>query len=191
MKIRRHLHTTVNHETFEKLDELRKETGKPIGRILDELIGSINTEMGTEGIRQLNYIENLIIKAFRELDVCIISKEQLEVLVEGKVDEAITTNANEFAIEWLYSRPIDKLTLEEVVEGIKTIWLACNRVRKVETVQKDSSIVLIFHSTLKSKKIDELFCRQLKHLFEQYFDVSVEYKLRSQGYIIVINKNKT
>lgn len=189
MEVRRHLHTTVNSETFEKLNRLRRETGKPIGRILDELVSSINAELGTDGIRQLNYIENLIIKAFRELDICIISKEQLEVLVEGRVDEAVTTNANEFAIEWLYSRPIDKLSLEDVIEGIKTIWLACNRVRKIETVEKDNSIVLIFHSTLKSKKIDELFCRQLKHLFEQYFDVSVEYKLRSQGYILVINKD--
>ncbi|RLI81677.1 hypothetical protein DRP07_06920, partial [Archaeoglobales archaeon] len=95
-------------------------------------------------------------------------------------------NANEFTIEWIYGKPMEKISLEEAIEAIKKIWISSNMVRKVEVRDTDEGKILFFHSKIKSKLLDESFCKQIKLLLESNYGVNVDYKLRTQGYLIRI-----
>ncbi|MBO8181301.1 MAG: hypothetical protein H0Z28_00740 [Archaeoglobus sp.] len=154
--------------------------------VIESLLGEEEVLEDEGEVYPLNEIEKFAIKALRELDICLISREQLELIAEGRIKETIKTNANEFMIEWIYGKPMEKISLEEAIEAIKKIWISSNIVRRVEVRDTDEGKILFFHSKIKSKLLDESFCKQIKLLLESNYGVNVDYKLRTQGYLIRI-----
>ncbi len=183
---RRHLHTTISSRAYDKLMELKERSGGTMSSVIEGLLTERETMKEDRGVYPLNEIEKFAIKALRELDICLISREQLELLAEGRINETIKINANEFTIEWIYGKPMEKISLEEAIEAIKKIWISSNMVRKVEVRDTDEGKILFFHSKIKSKLLDESFCKQIKLLLESNYGVNVDYKLRTQGYLIRI-----
>ncbi|WP_290597796.1 MULTISPECIES: hypothetical protein [unclassified Archaeoglobus] len=187
MSAKRHIHTTIKHELYQKIVDLSQKRGERLNEVIEKAIERYF--QNSAELKKLNEIDKLRIEVFEVMDVCIISKEQLRAIFENGPDSAIKNNANEIAVEWVASKPLDKLTLKEAIEAIEKIWLVCDRIRKLETIEhEDGSISLFFFSKMASSKIDEIWGKQLKYFFEKNFDVSVSLELRSQGFVLRLTK---
>lgn len=180
--MRKHIHTTLDPEIYSVLVDAARERGKNLNEIIEE---AIRLYMGKDS-EIPDEIELLRSEVFKVMDLCIISKEQLRAIVEGGAESSIQNNANELAVEWITSKPLDKVTLEEAIEAIRKIWLVCDRARKVEVVDDGDCISMFFFSKMASPKVDEMWGRQLKYFFEKNYGLSVLLELRSQGFVLKI-----
>lgn len=182
MSVKKHIHTTIKPELYQKIVDLSQKRGERLNEVIEKAV-----EHYLHASPEMSEIDRLRVEVFKVMDVCIISKEQLRAIFESGPESAIENNANEIAVEWITSKPLEKLTLKEAIEAIEKIWFVCDRIRKLEIVEhKDGSISLFFFSKMASSKIDEIWGRQLKYFFEKNFGVSVTLSLRSQGFILKI-----
>ncbi|WP_202318738.1 hypothetical protein [Archaeoglobus neptunius] len=182
--MKRHIHTTLNPGVHSMLVRAARERGKNLNEIIEE---AIEFYLGSNS-KNPDEIEMLRSEVFKVMDLCVISKEQLRAIVEEGMESSIRNNANELAVEWITSKPLDRVTLEEAIEAIRKIWLVCDRAREVEVVEDEGGISIFFFSKMASLKVDEMWGRQLKHFFEKRYGMDVLLELRSQGFVLKILK---
>jgi hypothetical protein len=130
--------------------------------------------------------DQLLIKLVREVDMAAFSVIALEDLSSGDPHRAIRGNGMQYALEWYYSKPLSRISLDEAINAIKEIWIATNRVHDVNVNRTPGEIHMLFHSKLGPNS-DRLLCESIKTFLEENFDVRVDYRVFHHGYSIIIN----
>lgn len=134
---------------------------------------------------------NLWIRYRNELDMVSVGKTTFLAYISGDYKKALKENVALDILEWYTGNTIDKLSLKEVLEGIKALWLAGNYFTKI-TIEKskEGKYVMFFYHNLRSKKYGEYWSEYFSVLLEENKSSEVDYVVRNESFVLTITPNK-
>ena len=140
------IHTTISSEYFAKLENLKKDKKKTKSKILEDALDLYEKyhESGQDAFEdamelyekfqhpEKDDVQNIWMRFRTELDMVTVGKTTFLAYISGDYSKAIKENVSVEILEWYLGKTIDKMSLEEVLNGIKDLWMAGNYFNQVE-----------------------------------------------------------
>ncbi|MHA1264769.1 MAG: hypothetical protein ACTSRS_05985 [Candidatus Helarchaeota archaeon] len=122
-----------------------------------------------------------------ELDMVAVGKTTFLSYISGDTGQAYKKNIAIEILEWYKKRPISELSLEELLNAIKDVWIAANYFTKVE-IEKGSqgSYQMYFFHNLRNPRYGEFWSQYFTELLEKNKSCEIEYFIRYESFILRI-----
>lgn len=191
MSDRESIHTTLSKEANSILEEYANKedenTGekifgtksKVLERALELLDQYYNPEKGTQ--------HDIWVRAREELNMVLIGKTTYLSYITGGATLAQERNIAIDIIEWYKNEKIDSLTLGEILEAIKCIWLAANYFSKIEIdIGSKNTFQMTFYHDLHDDKYSEFWGKYFSELLKNTKNCEIEIFSRNMSLILNI-----
>ena len=172
-----HIHTTISKKTHKFLKKLSLSYGS-ISNVIEEAVELIKIrDHLLDDIRKSDLDEYKLWHLMRsDFSMVAVGRTTFMSLIDNIPTEPQENNNCIELIEWFYNnKTISTLTLHEILDAIRSIWIAGNYFEKIQIIQQDES------ETIKKygKKFEVAFFHnynQIKYgnYWSQYFKTVLE-----------------
>lgn len=178
-KEKKAIHTNISMEAAEILDlyssKVDKNGEKIFGskaRVLEKALELLDKQYTPEK----DDLRSLWNRARDERDMVLVGKTTLLSYILGdKYAKAVKENIAVEMIEWYKAKHIENLTLEELLESIRAIWMAANYFYQVDINQDENGIYQMFlHHNFRVSEFSDYWGEYFKILLEEQKNVRVE-----------------
>ena len=199
------IHTTISSEYFAKLENLKKDKKKTKSKILEDALDLYEKyhESGQDAFEdamelyekfqhpEKDDVQNIWMRFRTELDMVSVGKTTFLAYISGDYSKAIKENVSVEILEWYLGKTIDKMSLEEVLNGIKDLWMAGNYFNQVDIVKnKEGAYMMSFHHDFRSKRYGEFWGEYFSELLRQHQKCRVEIFIRNESLVLNIFPKK-
>ena len=130
------------------------------------------------------------VRAREELNMVLIGKTTYLSYIKGGPTLAQERNIAIDIIEWYKNEKIDSLTLEEILEAIKCLWLAANYFTKIEIdVGSKNTYQMTFYHDLHDDKYSEFWGKYFSELLKNTKNCEIEIFSRNMSLILNIKQS--
>ena len=135
--------------------------------------------------------QNIWMRFRNELDMVSVGKTTFLAYISGDYSRAIKENVSVEILEWYLGKTINKMSLEEVLKGLKALWMAGNYFNQVDIVKnKGGAYMMSFHHNFRSKKYGEFWGEYFTALLKQHQKCEVEVFIRNESLVLNIFPSK-
>lgn len=192
-----HLHTTLNPETFNLLKELSLTFGSN-ANALEKAIRLLATQLiESEKLEKIKMNEYELSNVMRNsLHMVTVGRRTFLSYINDLPQAPIQENNGLELIEWFYNQSINKLSLFQILNAIKSIWIAGNYFKNVIIEPKNSTTAsnatifkVIFYHDFNTKKYGEYWTSYIKCILERDpINCEVEREIRNEIFYLYITK---
>jgi len=202
------IHTTISEEAkgildkySKKTDEKNKKATVTKRKILEEALDLYEKyhESGKDAFEDAMELyekfqnpekddaENIWMRFRNELDMVSVGKTTFLAYISGDYSKAIKENVSVEILEWYLGKTIDKMSLEEVLKGLKALWMAGNYFNQIDIVKnKGGAYMISFHHNFRSKRYGEFWGEYFSALLRQHQNCKVEVFIRNESFVLNI-----
>ena len=114
-------------------------------------------------------------RARDELNMVLVGKPTFLSYITKDYHEAIRKNIAADIIMWFKRKPVDEMTVEEILDAIKNVWVAANYFTKIDIERGDEgSYGLYLYHDFHNKQYSEYWGMYFKKLLNDLKDCDVE-----------------
>ena len=188
------IHTTISersNEILDKLVEVKNDSDEKIYGNKSKVI-----EKALELLDQHHYPEKSDLqmiwnRARNELNMVLVGKRTYLSYISGDHKKAFTENIAIDIIEWYKSKSFIDMSLDEVLDSIKNIWLSANYFYKVDIqVGSKGNYQMSFYHDFHSKRYSEFWGKYFSELISNQKFGEVEIFARNESLILRISPIK-
>ena len=195
MSNKKTVHTTISDETSEILERFASLTdnsnqkifgnkSKVIEKALDLLDKSYNPQNKDD-------LQAIWDRARGELNMVLVGKTTFLSYISGDYKKAFEDNIAIDILEWYSRMSVEDMSLADLIESIKNVWLAANYFYNIEIeVGSKGSFQISFYHDLHSKDYSEFWAKYFTKLLHEQKKCDVESFPRSESLILRISPQK-
>jgi len=185
------IHTTISekvNEILEKYADLKDSNGKKIFGNKSKVI-----ERALELLDQYYYpeksdLQTIWNRARSELNMVIVGKRTYLSYISGDYKKAFRENIAIDIIEWYKNKNIVEMSLDELLDSIKNIWLSANYFYKIDIeVGSKGSYQMSFYHDFHSKRYSEFWGNYFSELISNQKPSGVEIFARIESLTLRIS----
>ncbi|MHA1274732.1 MAG: hypothetical protein ACTSQS_15005 [Promethearchaeota archaeon] len=188
------IHTTISkraNKILEKYANLKGDDNKIIfgskSKVIEEALELIDKYNNPER-EDLQMIWN---RAKDELNMVLVGKRTFLSYISGDYKRAFKENIAIDIIEWYKRKNIDEISLNELLESIKNIWLAANYFYKIDVeVGSKGTYQMSFYHDFHNEKYSNFWGNYFSELLSHLKECSVEIFGRNESLILRITPSK-
>lgn len=125
-----------------------------------------------------------------ELDMVSVGKTTYLAYISGNVKAAYHQNVAIDILEWYHGKPISEMSLEEVLEALKALWLAGNYFNKINLeLGAEGTYLIFFYHNLRNKQYGEFWGGYFSELLSTHKSCKTEIFVREESFILKIAQN--
>jgi predicted house-cleaning noncanonical NTP pyrophosphatase (MazG superfamily) len=123
----------------------------------------------------------------RELNMLLVGKTTFMAYLSGDSKKAWEDNIATEVIEWISDKKIEKLTLLEILESIKKMWVAANYFTSIKIIENSeiSAINISFFHTF-NKEYSNFWANYFKRWIEKNLSYETKIHLRNEIFSLEI-----
>jgi len=190
-KERYSIHTTISKEAYALLDKYKgfkdkdnNLTFKKKSQIIETALELLDNYFNPEKDK----LQSIWNRAREDLNMVLVGKRTFLSYISGNYQKALEENIAIDIIEWYKGKRIHEMTLAELLESIKCIWLAANYFYKIETeVGSKGTYQITFYHDLHKKEYSEYWGAYFSQLFFQQKKCETEIFARIESLILRIS----
>lgn len=198
---KKHLHTTVSASTYEALKQLALQYGT-ISNVIEEALKLLKIRVHMlDDLKKSNLDEYQLWHLMRsDFNMLAVGRTTFLSYIDKIPTEPQENNNCIELIEWFYdNRPINRLTLYEILIAIKQIWIAGNYFWKVQIKAQDETesdefyakkfeITFFYHFNQKTYGI--YWSEYFKTVLEKPpINCHCQISLRNESFYMIITQN--
>ncbi|NHI94695.1 MAG: hypothetical protein EAX96_19545 [Candidatus Lokiarchaeota archaeon] len=140
---------------------------------------------------QKDEASNIWMRFRNELDMISVGKTTFLAYISGDYKRAFKENVAVDILEWYTGKTITELSLKEVLDGIKALWLAGNYFNNIVIEKsKEGIYVMFFYHNLRSKRYGEFWSEYFSEFLKEFKNCKIDYVIRNESFVLTINPNK-
>lgn len=190
-KERYSIHTTVSKEAYILLekykdfkDKANNLTFKKKSQIIETALELLDNYYNPEKDK----LQSIWNRAREDLNMVLVGKRTFLSYISGNYHKALEENIAIDIIEWYKGKRIHEMTLSELLEAIKCIWLAANYFYKIEIeVGSKGSYQVTFYHDFHSKEYSEYWGAYFSQLLSRQKKCETEIFARIESLILRIS----
>lgn len=172
---KKHLHALIPMSTFKDLRELSLKYGS-ITKVIERAVSLLKIlDSDTNSISKPDLMPFQLWHLMRsDFNMMAVGRKTFLSYIHNLPKEPLHENNAIELIEWFYNKSISDLSLLEILEAIKAIWIAGNYFRSViiqpESIQsekKDQKFRVIFNHDFNDNKYSVYWSEYFKTLLEK------------------------
>lgn len=126
-------------------------------------------------------------RARKDLNMILVGKRTFLSYISGDYQKALKENIAIDVLEWFKSKHIDEMSLIELLEAIKNIWLAANYFYKIDIEVKSKKIYqMSFYHDFHSDRYSDYWGNYFKELLSKFKGCKVDVFGRNESLILKI-----
>jgi len=189
-KIRARLHTTISNETEEiliKYSKLKEKNGKKLygnkSKVVEKALELLDKYHHPEREEE----QAIWNRSKFELKMLLVGKPIFLALISGDFKKVFEDNITTDLIEWYTKKGIENLSINEVLNAIKDLWIAGNFFYdiKIDKGNKGTYIMILYHE-FQDKKYSEFWGHYFNLFLSRQKKCNVEYFIRTSFLRLVI-----
>ena len=175
---RKAIHTTLSEDAVKLLDKyvnLKNDRGEPVYGNQSKVI-----EVALDLLDKHQYpvredLQAIWNRARGELNMLLVGKPTFLAYISGNYETAFEHNVAVDILEWYAKKIIDQMTCREILEGLKTIWIAANYFYKIEIEEKKGGgFDVSFYHDLHELRYSEYWGKYFATFLERHHSCRVE-----------------
>lgn len=186
------IHTTISERTYdliEKYAKIKDENNKKIfgnkSHVIEKALELLEKQYNPEK----NELQEIWNRTRNELNLVTVGKPTYLAYISGDYKQAYHQNIAIEVIEWYKRKEIDKLSVKETVEAIKTMWMAGNYFYKVDIEDGSKGLFHVtFYHDFQSKHFGEFWGTYFIELLKTQKNCEVEKFIRNESIILTIKQ---
>ncbi len=192
--VRKHLHTTISSRTFETLKKLAEVYGT-ITNVLEEAIKLLQVKARMmDNLKKDELDESELWQLMRsDFNMLVVGRRTFLSYIENLPKAPMHDNNAIELIEWYHDTTSFKdLTLPDILEAIRRVWIAGNYFRsiEIEEIVPLMKYEIIFNHDFSDKAYGQYWAEYFTTLFMlPQLNCSVETQIRNQRFYLTINRN--
>ncbi len=167
---KKHLHTTISDETFEKIKVLSIKHGSH-SKTIEKAIDLLELHDGLAIAENKQILDADMIWGFMrsELNMVAVGKTTFLSYINDIPERAIQNNNATEIVEWFFNyKKLTDLTLEDVIKAIKVIWISANYFRSVRCERvSPGQYKMVFSHDLNDLKYSEYWGKYFQNFFQK------------------------
>ncbi|OLS14620.1 MAG: hypothetical protein RBG13Loki_1761 [Promethearchaeota archaeon CR_4] len=172
------IHTTLSEDAIKLLDKytaLKKENGELVYGNQSKVIEVALDLLDKHHNPSREDLQSIANRARSELNMLLVGKATFLAYISGNFEKAFTHNVATDILEWYTQKHIDQMTCREILEGLKTIWMAANYFYKVEIEEKDGGVFEVsYYHDLHELRYSEFWGKYFATFIERHHPCRVE-----------------
>ncbi|NVM29326.1 MAG: hypothetical protein HWN65_10845 [Candidatus Helarchaeota archaeon] len=185
------IHTTISESTYELIEKFTNMMGaknKKIFRnkaaVIEEALKLLDQKLNPEK----NDLQEIWNKSRNELNLVTVGKPTYLAYISGDHKKALHQNIAVEVIEWYKRKEIDELSVKEILESIKVMWMAGNYFYKVDIeVGSKGLFHVTFYHDFHSEKYSEFWGAYFSELLKTQRNCEVEKFVRIDSFILTVS----
>lgn len=188
------IHTTITEKAnglLEKYADLKDDKDSKIFGHKSKVI-----ERALELLDQHYYpdkedLQTIWNRAREELNMVLVGKRTFLSYISGDYKKAFRENIAIDILEWYKNKNIVEMSLIELLDSIKDVWLSANYFYKIDSeVGSKGSYQMSFYHDLHSKRYSDFWGNYFSELLSHQKQCDVEIFARHESLILRISKSK-
>ena len=178
------VHATISNESYEILEQYREELGSK-SAVVDAAIKLLKKfkEPRLEDQRKI------WCRARDELNMLLVGKTTFLNYIKGNVKEAYIKNIAVESIEWYLGKRIEKMTLQDFLDGLKGMWLVANYFYNIELEKnRKGTFQMRFNHDL-TKEYSIFWAQYFEKLLIDNWGCFVESFIRNESFYLIIKED--
>ncbi len=177
---KRRLHTTLDERCYDIIEKYLPEYGR-VNRVVEEALKFFDRY---RDVYEKN-IDCSLIELMEEANLVAFNAKTIEFVVSGEIEKAVCDNEVEIVLRKMYGKPLERISIDEAVEGIKRCLVTTRKATRVRIRRNGSQYYVLVTSNL-GQNTDLLICEAVKRFFERNYGVKVSFEVFPQGYSMLI-----
>ncbi len=190
MPTRKPIHTTLSEDALQLLDKyvsLKDGHGEPVYGSQSKVIEVALDLLDKHHHPVQEDLQDIWNRARTELNMLLVGKATFLAYISGNAEKAFEHNVAADILEWYAKKTIDQMTCREILDGLKTIWMAANYFYKVEIEEKaGGGFDVSFYHDLHELKYSEFWGKYFATFIEKHHPCNVEIQPRNQTFRLII-----
>ncbi len=175
---RQAIHTTLSEEAVTILDKylkMKNDRGELVYGNQSKVI-----EVALDLLDKFHHpvqedLQTIWNRARGELNMLLVGKATFLAYISGNYENAFEHNVAMDILEWYAKKTIDQMSCREILEGLKTIWMAANYFYKIEIEEKASGgFNVSFYHDLHEMRYSEYWGKYFATFIERHHPCKVE-----------------
>ncbi|MHA1341807.1 MAG: hypothetical protein ACTSRZ_18275 [Promethearchaeota archaeon] len=175
------IHTRISKEASDAIEELSKITGSKAKVIEDAVLFYKKYKTRWDKSQQ-------IWNKARELQMVLVGKTTFMSYISGDISKVWEENICTEVIEWITKKHLKDLTILEIMNAIKDMWVAANYFKNVEIRELEANPktyeMRFYHNF--NKKYSEFWANYFRKWFKDNLKCNVECSIRNELFILFI-----
>ncbi len=188
------IHTTISDKTnelLEKYAKLKDENQKIIFGNKKKVIEKALELLDKYYNPNKNDLKTIWNRARNELNMILVGKATFLAYISGDYEKAFKENIATDIIEWYKKKHIEELSLDELLESIKNIWLAANYFYKIDIeVGSKGTYQMSFYHDFHKKRFSDFWGKYFNELISHQKDCEIETFVRNESLVLRITPSK-
>ncbi|HMF31223.1 MAG TPA: hypothetical protein VKK79_07405 [Candidatus Lokiarchaeia archaeon] len=184
------IHTTLSGETYQLLEKyvnFQDAAGQLVYGNQSKVIEVALSLLDQHHNPEKGGLQAIWNRARGELNMLLVGKPTFLAYISGNYETAFEQNIAADILEWYTRKTIDEMTCREVLEGLKTIWLAANYFYNVEIEEGNrGSYTVSFYHDLQSLHYSEFWGKYFATFVERHQPCRVEIFARNAYFRLIV-----
>ncbi len=175
------IHTRISSESFETINNLAEVLGSK-AKVIEESV-----EFYKKYKKNWTPEQQIWNRARIELNMFLVGKTTFMSYISGNSEKAWKNNIATEVIEWITGKNIEKLSLEEILNAIKDMWMSANYFNQIKIINVSKErYKMIFNHHILERKYSEFWANYFKTWLENNRKCNTEILIRNESFTIII-----
>ncbi len=175
---RQAIHTTLSEDAVKLLDmysKLKNEQGELVYGNQSKVIEVALDLLDKHHHPAQENLQAIWNRARGELNMLLVGKPTYLAYISGNYEKAFDHNVSVDILEWYAKKTINQMTCREILEGLKSIWMAANYFYKVEIEEKaGGGFDVSFYHDLHELRYSEFWGKYFATFIERHHPCRAE-----------------
>ncbi len=175
---RQAIHTTLSEDAVKLLDkymQLKNDRGEPVYGSQSKVIEVALDLLDKHHHPVQEDLQSIWNRARGELNMLLVGKATFLAYISGNYENAFEHNVATDILEWYAKKTIEEMSCKEILEGLRTIWIAANYFFEVKIEEKaGGGFDVSFYHDLHELRYSEFWGKYFATFIERHHPCRVE-----------------